>query len=365
MTDIKKDLKRECLDYDMDGNKTNCGLIGLVNLGNTCYMNTVIQCLVHTLPLKDLFMNDNYKKHLNEESRNRIFALQWENLVNHMWNPKKGISSLCPKNFVRLNQVISQKMVKDGKLTSSFRIGEQHDMAEYLQFVLDIIHDSLSCQVSMNSEGNIRTRLDKLMVESYSNFKKHFQKDYSFIINLFCGQYFTQIVTCDNIATSEHSENFDPFTVLTLSLPKIKKKCQLYDCLDLMISDEIIEGWKGDIIEKSRKIKKTQFLWKLPPILIIHLKRFINQYQKNNCNVKIEHQLNLQKYCKGYDSCNSEYTLYAVGNHIGNLHFGHYFADCFIENVGWYRFDDTKVSKLEKEELNSNAAYILFYKKNE
>lgn len=363
MSNVEKHLKKGCLEYDMDSSSNMNGLIGLVNLGNTCYMNTTIQCLVHTIPLTKLFMNNNYKKHLNDKSKNRIFALQWDNLVNHMWTPKEGISSLCPKNFVRLNELISKKMYQENKVSSAFIVGQQHDMAEYLQFVLDILHDSISCHVIMNSEGNIKTRLDKLMVDSYSNFCTHFQKDYSCIIDLFAGQYFTQIVTCDAIATSEHSESFDPFTILTACLPSGLKECTIYNCLDIMISDEIIDGWKGETSKTPRSIKKNLYLWKLPNILIIHLKRFANHFNKNNCKVQIEHELDLTKYCKGYDSTNAKYTLYAVGNHIGNLNFGHYFADCFIENVGWYRFDDTKVSMIKKEELNPNTAYMLFYVK--
>ena len=58
-------------------------------------------------------------------------------------------------------------------------------------------------------------------------------------------KYFTQIVTCDAVATSEHSESFDPFTILTACIPPKMKICTVYNCLDIMISDEIIEGWKG------------------------------------------------------------------------------------------------------------------------
>ena len=107
--------------------------------------------------------------------------------------------------------------------------------------------------------------------------------------------------------------------------------------------------------------------WKTPNILIIVLKRFDNEGNRKDFEVSFPlSDLNLEKYCVGYDKFKSKYDLYAICNHEGNANYGHYWAYCKNQNNKWYNYNDTDVSEIEEEELlktGTKSVYCLFYKK--
>jgi ubiquitin C-terminal hydrolase len=333
------------------------GKRGLQNLGNTCYANASIQCLAHCIPVAIFFLQKKHEETLNS-SDNAIVTAEWEKLLNAIWT-SGSIKPIAPVSFMKSLQRLSDlKRRKDGHGTV-FRIGQQHDMVEFIQFFLDSVHESMKINVAMDIKGNSKNYLDKLMIESLECFKSHYHNDYSIVVDLFGGQYFTRILTCDSKGPLEHSANFDPFTVLTLDMPVGCKDCTLMDCLDLMIRPELIEGWRG--LDQERDIEKSTYLWKLPVILVIHLKRFRNRFMKNDCRVNFEETLCLREYCQGYDRDNSNFKLVSVGNHYGCISSGHYTAYCRNVDQKWYHFDDRDCSPIEFGSIDHSAAYCLFY----
>lgn len=357
---------------------------GLSNLGNTCYANTTLQCLLHCLPLTFFFLRKTFEEHLAPNAKKEDAAINkfqggevrtlattgtpslmcmkmYYLFLQEMCDVDKQSVAYNPKNLFLLLSKASWCRNQHGETTSVFSIGQQHDMVEFLQFALDVIHDTAFCNVKVDITGKIEGRMDQMMVESYKQFSKHCEKQYSFISDMMTGQYFTQNKTCDNVSPTEHSETYDPFTILTLPIPVGAKRCSLYDCLDTLIQPEIIDGWKGELSDNTRMIERKTYLWRLPQILIVHLKRFVNRYVKNECDVQPELQLNLSNYCLSSDNETANYKLFAVGNHEGNYNFGHYFADCKNSQNEWHRFNDDNVSSVNAQELNGQKAYVLFY----
>ena len=105
-------------------------------------------------------------------------------------------------------------------------------------------------------------------------------------------------------------------------------------------------------------------VWKFPTILIIHFKRFNNSGNKINNLIDYPiDNLDLRKYCVGYDKNKSIFSLIGVCNHIGSINSGHYFSYCKHKD-NWYNYDDSNITKLKEEELVTKNAYCLFYKKN-
>ena len=106
-------------------------------------------------------------------------------------------------------------------------------------------------------------------------------------------------------------------------------------------------------------------IWKLPEILVIHLKRFVEHpyYQAwSKLDSFIEYplsDLSLDEFVESFQT--NSYSLFAVSNHLGRTESGHYTAFC-KRNEEWFYFDDETVTKVEKsEDVIVPQGYLLFY----
>lgn len=127
--------------------------------------------------------------------------------------------------------------------------------------------------------------------------------------------------------------------------------------------------WKCPRCKQYRNATKKIDIWRLPPLLIIHLKRFkYNGLWRDKITSNVDYpieNLNLDKYVMGKNSIktNNNYKLYAISNHSGTLDGGHYTAMCRNYDFDrWFRFDDSDVKEVTNAAaLKSPMAYILFY----
>jgi ubiquitin carboxyl-terminal hydrolase 4/11/15 len=160
------------------------------------------------------------------------------------------------------------------------------------------------------------------------------------------------------------------------------KEINLYDCFNLFNSEEILDGdneWYCNICKKHRDVNKKMDIFKSPYYLIIQLKRFkqddemgprsifnIFNSSKNTTFVDFPiNDLDLSKYILSQSQSinGSKYDLNGVINHYGGSSFGHYTAYCLNGNK-WIEYNDESLSKISKNNVVSNAAYVLFYKRN-
>lgn len=108
---------------------------------------------------------------------------------------------------------------------------------------------------------------------------REFLKNMQSIIQIL---YFGQIRSTVKCRTCEfESATYEGFSHLSLELPQDYRQCQLHDCLDLYFDGEVIEGWTCPRCKQNRDAIKKLDISKLPPVLVIHLKRFVK-------NVKME-----------------------------------------------------------------------------
>lgn len=348
---------------------------GLTNLGNTCFANTVLQCLLHTLPLSHYFLSKGYlrdaqaKANVLEKNKQTKcppllgtmclpFLEEYHRVLFVLWSQRP--ETITPRSLMVTGMRESIIRKRASPSAPVFLMGKQHDMAEYLQFIFDLMHETTGVPVEMHVHGEAHSRRDQMMVDSYDHFRRHFAKEHSVVIDQFAGQYYVQIQTCDNRMPQDHSESYDPFLMLTLALPVGVKACTLYDCLALMREPEIIDGWKGERSDAPRLIEKRTYIWTPPKVLVVHLKRFVNRHVKNGCAVAIAPTLDLTDYCMGLEQP-VHYRLYAVGNHEGTLDYGHYYADCKTKTGQWHRFNDAIVTPTTVDRLDPQTCYVLFY----
>ena len=324
----------------------NLGLCGFKNFGNTCWLNSSIQCLLKSIPMKQ-----NIYKDINHNS---LLTKEWVRLVNGVYEENCIIT---PLSFFKAIIICSKK---HGYM---FNFNRQNDVQEFLVFFIDTMHEELKRKVNITISGKIVNDLDKMAYEAMKEWKNYFKNNYSSIIDIFYGQLVSRIKVID--------EDIDSYTyspICTFSLPiKLEDNINIYDCFDLFTQSQILDGenkWKYDKDGKYYDIEKSLMIWKFPNILIIHLKRFTNNGNKivKLIDFPIDN-LDLTKYCVGYDKKKSIFSLVGVCNHIGTLNSGHYYSYC-KQNDEWYNFDDTSVSKINKNDIITNNAYCLFYKKN-
>eukprot|EP01083_Nonionella_stella_P253110 871296_1 len=148
----------------------------------------------------------------------------------------------------------------------------------------------------------------------------------------------------------------------------------LSDCLELFTAPETLgegDSWFCSRCKEHVQASKKMCLWRLPDIMVFHLKRFkhdvdgrINYAQKISARVEFPLKgLDLSEYIPVKDAVSPVYDLYAVSNHYGDMSYGHYTA--FIKtNEEWFHFDDSKIQRVKDEtDIVSNAAYILFYRR--
>uniref|UniRef100_A0A8C6XG08 Ubiquitin carboxyl-terminal hydrolase n=1 Tax=Naja naja TaxID=35670 RepID=A0A8C6XG08_NAJNA len=188
------------------------GLCGLSNLGNTCFMNSALQCLSNTPPLTDYFLEDKYEAEINQDNplgmRGEI-AEAYAELIKQMWSGQN--SHVAPRMF----------KTQVGRFAPQFSGYQQQDSQELLAFLLDGLHEDLN-RVKKKPYLELKDangRPDSVVAkEAWEN---HRLRNDSIIVDIFHGLFKSTLV-CPKC--SKISVTFDPFCYLTLPLPLKKDR---------------------------------------------------------------------------------------------------------------------------------------------
>jgi len=335
----------------------NKGLSGLANLGNTCFLNSCMQVLSHTYELNDFFNKQTYTRKLNSNYESAMI-IEWDNLRKLLWSQN---CIVAPKKFVKTVQVVAQK-----KGLEMFTSYAQNDLPEFLLFVIDCFHTALSRQITMTINGNTENEKDKIALKCYEMVKNMYSKEYSEIWNLFYAIQVSEIISLET--NKQKSITPEPYFMIDLPIPQNNKAPTLYDCFDLFVEGETLEGdnaWFNSETKKTENARKKISFWSFPKVLIIDFKRFNSRNQKNQILIDFPlDNLNLSKYVIGYKKSIYNYELYAVCNHSGGVLGGHYTAYIKNANGKWYHFNDTSVNEVPLlSSIISPKAYCLFYRR--
>ena len=188
----------------------NMGLTGLANLGNTCFLNSCVQCLSHTYEFSEFLNKKSYTNNIRKEI-DTLILIEWDKLRKLMWSENCVIR---PSGFVKKVQEVAK--VKDRVVFTGYA---QNDLEEFLTFLIECFHNSLFREFEMNILGDVKTKQDKLAVKCYDMMKTIYKKEYSEIIDLFYGIHVSNLSTVSN---SYQNITPEPFCILSLPIPKAK-----------------------------------------------------------------------------------------------------------------------------------------------
>uniref|UniRef100_G3Q9D5 Ubiquitin carboxyl-terminal hydrolase n=1 Tax=Gasterosteus aculeatus TaxID=69293 RepID=G3Q9D5_GASAC len=343
---------------------------GLRNLGNTCYMNSILQVLSHLLVFRECFLRLDLTQALEllasavhgqlaePSSKHISLCHELHTLFQVMWSGKWALVS----PFAMLHSV--------WQLIPAFRGYAQQDAQEFLCELLDKVqHELESTGKHTTTAGVPQKRLIKQVL--------------SVVNTIFHGQLLSQVVTC--LACDHRSNTVEPFWDLSLEFPEryhsnsresaAQASCHLTEMLAKFTETEALEGniYACEQCNCETEAQKRLVVHKLPQVLRLHLKRFRwsgrNHREKIGVHVRFDQLLDIEPYCcrepspKAAPCKHFLYDLSAVVMHHGKgFGSGHYTSYCYNTEGGfWVHCNDSKLNVCSVEEVCRAQAYILFY----
>ncbi|VDK63719.1 unnamed protein product [Onchocerca ochengi] len=243
------------------------------------------------------------------------------------------------------------------EVNASLADGQQHDAQEFQIYLLDALHEDTNRVVKRVTFEQNYTGAD-LKAEAI---------DYNEKLRKFACSPISDIFNCQTVSSLQcnkckrQSVTFEELAQLSVEVPN--RNSTIEDCIRNHFQDVELDGackWRCPGCESLQTATRRSFLWKLPQVLVIHLKRFTfmgDNWQKNDAYVTFNtFPLKLQ----------TEYfSLYAVVNHRGSLNSGHYTA--VVRNritKQWLLFDDDVVTSIDVDSICSKYAFILYFQKD-
>ena len=332
------------------------GITGLVNLGNSCYLNSCMQVLSHTYELSDYLESKKYEGRLNNKP-DALVLVEWDKLRTLMWSQN---CTIAPHGFMKAVQKVAT--IKDMQLFAGYA---QNDMQEFMTFMLDAFHCAVARGVEMTIIGDVKNDNDSIAKVCYEMMKRMYSEDYSEIVNMFCGIYVSEI---KRASTGERlSLTPEPFFVLSVPLPNNKSSITVHDCIATHCTVERLTGDNGRLDENTKQkedVDKGIIFWSLPNVLIVHLKRWNQAGRKDQRLVTSPlDDVDFREFVCGYKKESYIYELYGVCNHMGGASGGHYKANIRIADGTWRSFNDTNISQITPDSIIDPHAYCLFYRK--
>jgi len=188
------------------------GMIGLNNLGNTCFMNSALQCLSHAIPLTRYFLSNQFRKDLNKSNplgTGGKLAVAYDVVMKELWMNDK-VAAISPTSLKRAIALFAPRFA--GCL--------QHDAQEFLAYLLDGLHEDLNRITSAPYvEMPDVTDGQNMAVAGARALDAHRKRNDSLVFDTFYGQFQS---TCICPKCRKVSVSFDAFNHVSLEIPQME-----------------------------------------------------------------------------------------------------------------------------------------------
>ncbi|KAK2767236.1 ubiquitin-specific protease doa4 [Emmonsiellopsis sp. PD_33] len=363
---------------------------GLVNMGSTCYMNSIIQCLNVTVQLTKFFIDNRFHSNVqkNWKGSQGILPGLYANLVRSLW--KNDVDVIRPTSFRNFI----------GRLNPEWAGSRQQDAKEFFDVLLDCLHEDLNVNWDrtplrpLTFEQELRREQMPIEQVSTIEWNRYCHREMSYISSLFAGQHASRLRcrTCRRTSTT-----YEAFFSISVEIPT-SGVGDLYHCLKSYCQEEMLDGedfWKCPHCRREREATKQIILTRAPRFLVVHFKRFtLSRFQQTRkIHTPISFPitgLDLTPFMarpssapngSGPDAATTKpelattppyiYNAYGIVRHIGSSSSeGHYISLVRDDRRGcWRKFDDQRVTDFNPaslrpaDALHNDQAYLVFYER--
>lgn len=343
------------------------GVVGLTNLGLTCYGNAVLQCLRHVEKVPWVFSENRYsslfkKNAVGRRENQQAVAASFADVMTQQENGSSpGV--LRPAGFWKSLRTCVQDSVYEQFATTA-----PHDSHEFLMLMLETLHESISIEVDMQiMKRNPVSEKDKRVILALETWKQSFTKEYSPLVDLFYGLLHVQL-HCESCGNITH--RWETFNTLKFSIPKqADTSPDILDLLRMEFEGETIDGYHCEKCSPTRTTaRRKASIWRLPQTLILCVKRFNYDGRKIHTRISapVTEPLSLLTLFSDESPEKggiTDYTLRSIVDHHGGAGGGHYTAQCKDKlDSQWYVYDDESIHAIQSPQIGEST-YILFYER--
>ncbi|KAM3922287.1 ubiquitin carboxyl-terminal hydrolase 36 [Leptodactylus fuscus] len=298
---------------------------GLQNLGNTCFLNSTVQCLTYTPPLANYLLSKEHSRNCQQGGFCMLCIMQ-NHLIQAFANSGNSIK---PVSFIRELK----------KIARHFRFGSQEDAHEFLRYTIDA--------------------MQKACLNGYAKLDR--QSQATTLVHQIFGGYLRSRVKCS--VCKSVSDTFDPYLDIAL---EIRHSANIIRALELFVRSDVLSGENAYMCAKCKKkvpATKRFSIHRASNVLTLSLKRFANfSGGKITKDVGYPEFLNIRPYMSQTNGDPVMYALYAVLVHSGySCHAGHYYCYVKASNGQWYQMNDSLVHASNIKVVLNQQAYVLFY----
>jgi ubiquitin carboxyl-terminal hydrolase 8 len=316
---------------------------GIHNAGNTCYFNTIIQCITSCPSIVE-FLSVNASEVKDPIVREIIAFSDAKCTGGGVHDPRPLLQSF--HNVFHMMMYIMEQ----NDANETYMLLMDHLMRVCGRQIIDI--DTVN-----NTDPLLKQKADK-------QWAQHHKTEYSKLCHIVCGQHISQIA-CSTCRVLHH--NYEVITNMMLTLPNCGANVciKLHDLIDAYFNDEVVDDWTCDKCntKKNGSVKSIR-QWRNPEVLVLTIKRFTHDGKKITNPIDVPQTVDMSQYTISR-STNVLYSLCAAAIHHGSYAGGHY-VSIIKHNEFWFEVDDQVARRFVQEDHMKHAlqdGYMFFYHK--